>query len=511
MYRIDTEKLANFKDATTGLREGLEEARDNHVLQMGGLQEYWEGEGANSALAAGQELIGQMEDEIASLKGLEEVLGNALENARRLRVQSKKFVEILEGDESGLHYTGHGYAIGAPIGDGVISVEESTVTKVVESCNHAAETAREIEDITYEIDALLGSLEYVHIDISDQTAKIRKDCTKVERLEEYGRSYKRYAEEFIELDRYLCKALEPYQSDENKGLTEMDLRRYNYYANNPGKREKPVEGEALPVIVGGVNAALLGVEPFVVLEDEENIEIVNDVIEIPITKEFLESKGWNNIDTEMLNELNEQLEKYEITNTDAIAYILITAAVETSHGQLLLEIPDVNSSYDESESGAGYFQLTHRGMQETFLDEMGESYTEHTRRQIIAEKYAWESAMWYWKKGVPSWDLSKYVEARGNSVEVFMITQYYINGYPLNQLNPETLTLYGEKEGNPGVIDSDLAYMRSTGDYDIVAYTDGRVDARHNTEYLVIRENCYYLPDRWREREAEYYEYYGRE
>ena len=206
MYRIDTEKLANFKDATTGLREGLEE-----------------------------------------------VLGNALENARRLRVQSKKFVEILEGDESGLHYTGHGYAIGAPIGDGVISVEESTVTKVVESCNHAAETAREIEDITYEIDALLGSLEYVHIDISDQIAKIRKDCKKVERLEEYGRSYKRYAEEFIELDRYLCKALEPYQSEENKGLAEMDLRRYNYYANDmkrcEGQHTVSVENEIMKAVI----------------------------------------------------------------------------------------------------------------------------------------------------------------------------------------------------------------------------------------------------------------------
>ena len=263
MYRIDTEKLANFKEATIGLREGLEEARDNHVLQMGALEENWEGEGADSALAAGQELTVQMEDEIASLKGLEEVLWNALENARRLRVQSKKFVEILKDDESSLHYTGHGYAIGAPIGDGVISLEESTVTQLVESCNHAAETAREIEDITSEIDELLGSMEYVHIDISDQTEKIRKDCKKVERLEEYGRSYRRYAEEFIELDRYLCKALEPYQSEENKGLTEMDLRRYNYYANSPGKREKTAEGEALPVIAGGVTAALLGVEPFI--------------------------------------------------------------------------------------------------------------------------------------------------------------------------------------------------------------------------------------------------------
>ena len=330
MYRIDTEKLANFKDATTGLREGLEEARDDHVLQMGGLQECWEGEGANSALAAGQELIGQMEDEIASLKGLEEVLGNALENARRLRVQSKKFVEILEGDESGLHYTGHGYAIGAPIGDGVISVEESTVTKVVESCNHAAETAREIEDITYEIDALLGSLEYVHIDISDQTAKIRKDCTKVERLEEYGRSYKRYAEEFIELDRYLCKALEPYQSEENKGLAEMDLRRYNYYINSPGKREKPVEDEALPVIAGGVTAALLGVEPFVDVtitpsEDyEQDVEESNGISEEDINNSANEYGKYTEDDYKWL--LGFYGENTNCEGYIAVAYVVLNRA-----------------------------------------------------------------------------------------------------------------------------------------------------------------------------------------
>ena len=329
MYRIDTEKLANFKEATIGLREGLEEARDNHVLQMGALEENWAGEGADSALTVGQDLIVQMEDEIASLKGLEAVLGNALENARRLRVQSKRFVEMLKDDESSLHYTGHGYRIGAPIEDGIISLDESTVTQLVESCNHAAETAREIEDITYEIDELLGSMEYVHIDISDQTAKIRKDCTKVERLEEYGRSYKRYAEEFIELDRYLCKALEPYQSDENKGLTEMDLRRYNYYVNSPGKREKPVEGEALPVIAGGVNVALLGVEPFVSGEEytqneetHENMEGVPESILITTPSdeivEFIKRKedfvpyvyDANRVETDPLYRYNHEFANY---------------------------------------------------------------------------------------------------------------------------------------------------------------------------------------------------------
>ncbi len=235
MYRIDTEKLENFKEATTSLLERLEEVRDTYVLQMGGLEEKWKGDGADSALIAGQEFTEQIEDEIATLKGLEDTLGYTLENARRLRVQSKKLVEILLDEESSQYYTGQGYRIGASIGDGVISLEESTVTQLVESCNHATEAAREIEDITYEIDDLMESMEYIHIDISDQTEKIRKDCKKVERLEEYGRGYRRYAEEFIELDSYLCKLLEQYQSEEKKGLTEMHLRRYNNRTNTVKK------------------------------------------------------------------------------------------------------------------------------------------------------------------------------------------------------------------------------------------------------------------------------------
>ncbi|MBQ7780897.1 MAG: hypothetical protein IJ405_02620 [Lachnospiraceae bacterium] len=252
MYRIDTEKLAKFKAATTGLREGLEEVRDEHILQLGGLQENWEGEGADRALTAGQDLTVQMEEEIGSLRGLEGVLGNALDDARRLRKQSRQFIQILAGEESSLYYTGSGYRIGTPVADGVISLEESTVTKLVESCNHAAETAREIEDITHEIDELLGNMEYVHIDISDQTEKIRKDCKKVERLEEYGRSYSRYAEEFIELDRKLSKALEPYQSEENKGLTvaiyepalwggKMNVERIRYLLSRGKERLIPAE------------------------------------------------------------------------------------------------------------------------------------------------------------------------------------------------------------------------------------------------------------------------------
>ena len=449
MYRIDTEKLANFKDATTGLREGLEE-----------------------------------------------VLGDALENARRLHVQSKKFVEILEGDESGLHYTGHGYAIGAPIGDGVISVEESTVTKVVESCNHAAETAREIEDITYEIDALLGSLEYVHIDISDQTAKIRKDCTKVERLEEYGRSYKRYAEEFIELDRYLCKALEPYQSEENKGLAEMDLRRYNYYANDmkrcEGQHTVSVENEimkavmsdrSIPIdqkgtaidqrirfyhalcILESDNATFEYVMEFdyvgevalfesILLEaqevseispghtagDEETIVGVESYnytegeIPIIITKEVLISVGWNEEKTtdEMINELNRVLYKYGITNEEFIRHFLAQTAKETcwdGYGDSLLEkydgetpeeyFSDRDFYYTEYEDGtrvyyndapgspaeegdgakyrgAGYIHLTWKTTYYEFAKYIGDPKILEEGAEYVAENYAWESAAWFW-------------------------------------------------------------------------------------------------------------------
>ena len=403
-----------------------------------------------------------MEDEIASLKGLEAVLGNALENARGLRVQSKRFVEILKDDESSLHYTGHGYRIGAPIEDGVISLEESTVTQLVESCNHAAETAREIEDITSEIDELLGSMEYVHIDISDQTEKIRKDCKKVERLEEYGRSYRRYAEEFIELDRYLCKALEPYQSEENKGLTEMDLIRYNYYANSPGKREKTAEGEALPVIAGGVTAALLGVEPFIdgmttpsgdCEEDVQETEKSPQSEYFVVTLEQLESLGFD-VTKDDTKYLCQYMYDAGITNEYSITMFIATMLVESQWGTKTIETLNadgtvVGDGYGPDDRGAGYIQLTGEEMQRAFLmsvgdesmtaykKENGEYYEPHETAIYIAEHYPARASVYYFaevpKSGLKP--LNQYVVSRMEDIDagrdemVFLIVQYYTNSW----------------------------------------------------------------------------------
>ena len=193
MYRIDTEKLSAFKEAIHSMRQQIEETKEACTIQTDSITEAWEGDAAETAMQVGQELTTLLSDEEETLCGLETVLEDTLEKAHMLLNQSRQFASILEdGEESRLVYTGYREINVESACEGVIMLEESTVADVVSSCNRTAEYAREIETITYEMESIINSLEYAHIDISAQTAQIRKDCKKVERIEEYGRSYGRW-------------------------------------------------------------------------------------------------------------------------------------------------------------------------------------------------------------------------------------------------------------------------------------------------------------------------------
>jgi len=75
--------------------------------------------------------------------------------------------------------------------------------------------------------------------------------------------------------------------------------------------------------------------------------------------------------------------------------------------------------------------------------------------------------------------LNGYVKKNGDSLGVFLITQYYVNSFPLGA-------------------DNDLSSIRKGGPYTINKDKEGK------SVSLSVNGNTYSLPSRWDERKATY-------
>lgn len=187
--------------------------------------------------------------------------------------------------------------------------------------------------------------------------------------------------------------------------------------------------------------------------------------------------GWE-ITEEELNRLNRAMRKFGVTSKVSAYMMLATMLHESGNCSEAVEAEswlrdaidsgDTNEieaawarykadvranggnvgNYEWWERGAGYIQLTHAGNQRAFLSDMGESYDEIEGDvpTYIGDKYAIESAVWYWAKlnMTGEGNLNTYVKVNGDSEKIFLITQYYVNGFPDGIGN----TLTGIREGN---------------------------------------------------------------
>ncbi len=133
------------------------------------------------------------------------------------------------------------------------------------------------------------------------------------------------------------------------------------------------------------------------------------------------------------------------------------------------------------ERGAGYIQLSWKDTQDTFLKEIG-AYDnmlsdEVDRVHYIAANYSLEASAWFWgttnvkKTGVGS--LNDYASTYGNTEGIFLITQYFVNGFTANS--------------------DDLEIIRNGGEYEI---KEGR---------LIVGNHSNPLPKNWEDRSDEYY------
>ena len=153
----------------------------------------------------------------------------------------------------------------------------------------------------------------------------------------------------------------------------------------------------------------------------------------------LKSFGWKEeLSHTELNELNHLLEQYEITSKPSLTMFFATVASETDGGRLVLETGGdahyAAHGYTANERGAGYLQITHRPKQLEFLNAVDDPFQGADTASYIAEKYPWESACWMWSVGKtsPAPNPNEYAKTRGNTPEVFLATQYGINGWTIS-------------------------------------------------------------------------------
>lgn len=153
---------------------------------------------------------------------------------------------------------------------------------------------------------------------------------------------------------------------------------------------------------------------------------------------------------------------------------MATAGHESGLGSILLEKGSddyfASKTYSKNDRGAGYIQITHRNKQLEFLKSVNDKFKDTNTAEYIAKKYPWEASGWFWRNGC-SIDFKEYIDnyfTEKNGLGVFLITQYFINGY-----------LSGESA------DADLASIRNGNSFKI------------ENERLYINGRDYRLPNGW--------------
>lgn len=182
--------------------------------------------------------------------------------------------------------------------------------------------------------------------------------------------------------------------------------------------------------------------------------------------------------------MNALLKKYGIKKK-SIALMMATCDQESGQGRIMQEEGDDNycrsHGYTVYTKGAGYIQITGND-QLDFLSYIGVK-PKTNRTEQISKKYAWEAACWKWgicQKGGHS--MNKYVSDHGKSISVFLITQYYINGWPYSK---------GDKKYEQ--FNSDMTSLRKK-----------TKKFSYNRKKIVVDNMKYRAPSRWSERSKSY-------
>ena len=157
-----------------------------------------------------------------------------------------------------------------------------------------------------------------------------------------------------------------------------------------------------------------------------------------ITAEMMKNFGWN-ISSSELKVLNDTLIHYKIKDTESVRLFMDTCAHESAKGTIALEMLNSNGTtvgnYQPTERGAGYIQLTWRKTHLDFLATIPDPFSGVYTATYIAQTYPWQAAAWFWSSaaakgiGTPTVSLNEYAMKYGDSIGVYLNTQYAVNGW----------------------------------------------------------------------------------
>ncbi|OMD43202.1 hypothetical protein BSK56_24180, partial [Paenibacillus borealis] len=176
------------------------------------------------------------------------------------------------------------------------------------------------------------------------------------------------------------------------------------------------------------------------------------ITKVQLTLIFTEAGHFqkNKVTSDMVNTLNEVLEKYEINTTLRVRNFLAVITHEslmalTEAGWLSEKSvrkyterydPGTKSGKDLGNTktgdgylfrGAGYIQLTGRSNYQAFADTMGDKEIMKQGAGYLAEKYAWEAAGNFWKNKGINKIISKGETSKQDEIETFKQVSNAVN------------------------------------------------------------------------------------
>lgn len=182
-------------------------------------------------------------------------------------------------------------------------------------------------------------------------------------------------------------------------------------------------------------------------------QVIKTEQKLMFTQNELVFCGWTNITEDEVMDFNNALEYFGVEERES-ACILLATMLSESNCEIILEgqrqgedkqlkeedwedykknlkQKGMDISYNWDERGAGYIQITWRETHLKFLNAINDSFNGKNTATYIAENYPIEASVWYWTsfEKTGEGNLNAYVEKNGANDEVFLITQYFVNGF----------------------------------------------------------------------------------
>ena len=165
-----------------------------------------------------------------------------------------------------------------------------------------------------------------------------------------------------------------------------------------------------------------------------------------VTMDMMQDFRWQatSLTDAYIDKINSTLEFYGITDLNSIRLFFATCGHESGKGRTRLEQLNADGStvgdYSPNERGAGYIQITHRNTHLAFLASIGDSFIGENTAEYIAQNYPWEAAAWFWtstrfaniRPSLRLWPditLDMFTRELGDSLSIFLLTQYAVNGW----------------------------------------------------------------------------------